>query len=94
MIVFSEAEPGVNDSGTESHGGRTIKRSPFQFCYTQINFCLPLIRFDMTFVTYHALKRGRGKPHRVAITHVAKKLIIVSYALAKQDVDFNVQKLH
>ena len=56
-------------------------------------FCLPLIRFDMTFATYYAKKRGEGKPHRVAITHVAKKLIRVIYALESQDIDFNAQEL-
>ena len=46
----------------------------------------------MTFATYYAKKRGEGKPHREAITHVAKKLIRVIYALERQDIDFNAQK--
>lgn len=46
----------------------------------------------MTFATYYAKKRGEGKPHRVAIAHVAKKLIRVIYALERQDIDFNAQK--
>ena len=47
----------------------------------------------MTFATYYAKKRGEGTPHRVAITRVAKKLIRVIYALERQDIDFNAQKL-
>lgn len=94
MLAFAGIEPGVNDSGTESHGGRMVKRGSSQLRYTLINCCLPLIRFDMTFATYYAKKRGEGKPHRVAITHVAKKLIRVIYALERQDTDFNAQKLH
>ncbi len=93
MLAFAGIEPGVNDSGTESHRGRMVKRGSSQLRYTLINCCLPLIRFDMTFAAYYAKKRGEGKPHRVAITHVAKKLIRVIYALERQDVDFNVQKL-
>ena len=58
-----------------------------------LNACLPLIRFDLTFATYYEKKRAEGKKHRVAITHVAKKLIRVIYALERQDVDFNAQKL-
>ena len=61
--------------------------------YFRVKWKLPLIRFDMTFATYYAKKRGEGKPHRVAITHVAKKLIRVIYALERQDIDFNAQKL-
>ena len=47
----------------------------------------------MTFATYYAKKRAEGKPHKVEITHVAKKLIRVIYALERQDTDFCVQKL-
>ncbi len=84
---------GINESGTESHGGKMVKRGSSELRYTLINCCLPLIRFDMTFATYYAKKRGEGKPHRVAITHVAKKLIRVIYALESQDIDFNAQEL-
>lgn len=94
MLAFAGIEPGINESGTESHGGRMVKRGSSQLRYTLINCCLPLIRFDMTFATYYAKKRGEGKPHRVAITHVAKKLIRVIYALERQDIDFNTKKLH
>ena len=93
MLAFAGIEPGINESGTESHGGRMVKRGSSQLRYTLLNCCLPLIRFDMTFATYYAKKRGEGKPHRVAITHVAKKLIRVIYALERQDIDFNAQKL-
>ena len=93
MLAFAGIEPGINESGTESHGGKMVKRGSSQLRYTLINCCLPLIRYDMTFAAYYAKKRGEGKPHRVAITHVAKKLIRVIYALERQDIDFNAQKL-
>ena len=94
MLAFAGIEPGINESGTESHGGRMVKRGSSQLRYTLLNCCLPLIRFDITFATYYAKKRAEDKPHRVAITHVAKKLIRVIYALERQDIDFNVQKFH
>lgn len=93
MLAFAGIEPGINESGTESHGGKMVKRGSSLLRYTLINCCLPLIRFDMTFATYYAKKRTEGKPHRVAITHVAKKLVRVIYALERQDVDYNIQKL-
>ena len=93
MLAFAGIEPGVNDSGTESHGGRMVKRGSSPLRYTLINCCLPLIRFNMTFAAYYAKKRSEGKPHRVAITHVAKKLIRVIYTLESNDIDFDPQKL-
>lgn len=93
MLAFAGIEPGINQSGTGSHGGKMVKHGSSQLRYTLINCCLPLIRFDMTFATYYAKKRAEGKPHRVAITHIAKKLVRVIYALERQGTDFNAQKL-
>lgn len=93
MLAFAGIELGINESGTESHGGRMVKHGSSQLRYVLINCCLPLIRFDMTFAAYYAKKRAEGKPHRVAITHVAKKLVRVIYALERQGTDFNAQKL-
>ncbi len=93
MLAFAGIEPGINESGTGSHSGRMVKHGSSQLRYVLINCCLPLIHFDMTFAAYYAKKRAEGKPHRVAITHVAKKLVRVIYALEKQGTDFNTQKL-
>lgn len=89
MLAIASIEPGINESRTESQGGRMVKRGSSSLWYVLINCCLPLIRFDMTFAAYFAKKRAEGKPHRVALTHVAKKLIRVIYALERQDTDYN-----
>ena len=93
MLAFAGIEPSVNESGTESHGGRIVKHGSSHLRYVLLNCCMPLIRFDMTFAAYYAKKRAEGKPHRVAITHVAKKLVRVIYALESQDMDFDNLKL-
>ena len=88
MLAFAGLEPGINESGTESHKGRMVKRGSSQLRYALMNCALPLIRFDMTFASYYAKKRSEGKPHRVAISHVTKKLIRVIFALERQNTDF------
>ena len=93
MLAFAGLEPGVNDSGTESHGGRMVKRGSSQLRYVLMNSALPLIRFDMTFAAYYAKKRAEGKPHRVALSHVTKKLVRVIFALERQNTDFVAQAL-
>ena len=93
MLAFAGLEPGVNDSGTESHGGKMVKRGSSQLRYVLMNCALPLIRFDMTFAAYYAKKRAEGKPHRVALSHVAKKLVRVIFALERQNADFVAQAL-
>ena len=93
MLAFAGIEPSVYESVTEAHNGRMVKHGSSQLRYVLINCCLPLIQFAVTFATYYAKKRSENKPHRVAITHVAKKLVRVIYALERQDIDFNAQKL-
>jgi transposase len=93
MLAFAGLEPGISESGTENHKGRMVKRGSSQLRYVLLNCALPLIRFDMTFAAYYAKKRSEGKPHRVAITHVAKKLVRVIFALERQNTDFTVQAL-
>ena len=93
MLAFAGLEPGIRESGTESHKGRMVKRGSSQLRFVLMNCILPLIRFDVTFASYYAKKRAEGKPHRVAISHVAKKLIRVIFALERQKIDYNAQVL-
>ena len=94
MLAFAGLEPGISESGTESHKGRMVKRGSSQLRYTLMNCALPLIRFDVTFATYYTKKRSEGKPHRVAISHVTKKLVRVIFALERQNTDFVATALH
>lgn len=93
MLAFAGLEPGISQSGTASHKGRMVKRGSSQLRYTLMNCALPLIRFDVTFAAYYAKKRSEGKSHRVAISHVAKKLVRVIFALERQNTDFSVTAL-
>lgn len=93
MLAFAGLEPGISESGTESHKGRMVKRGSSQLRFVLMNCILPLIRFDVIFASYYAKKRAEGKPHRVAISHVAKKLIRVIFALERQKIDYNAQVL-
>ena len=93
MLAFAGLEPGINDSGTESRKGRMVKRGSSQLRYVLMNCALPLIRFDMTFAAYYAKKRSEGKTHRVALSHVTKKLVRVIFALERQNTDFVAQAL-
>jgi transposase len=89
MLAFAGLEPGISESGTQEHRGRMVKRGSSQLRYALLNCCLPLIRFDLTFANYYAKKRAEGKPHRVAISHVAKKLVRVIFALERQGINFD-----
>ena len=93
MLSFAGLEPGYYQSGTFEHGGHMVKRGSSHLRFTLMNLCIPLIQYNMIFAEYYAKKRSEGKTHRVASSHVIKKLICIIYTLEKNDIDFDSSKL-
>ena len=50
---------------------------------------ITVINNEPTFAAYYAKKRAEGKEHRVALTHVAKKLLRVIYTLQTKELSYN-----
>ena len=93
MVSFAGLEPGYYQSGTMEFQGKMVKRGSSQLRCCLMNCTLPLIRFSPVFANYYHKKRQEGKPHRVALSHVAKKLIRIIYTLETKDMDFDESKL-
>lgn len=93
MLSFAGMEPGYYQSGISEHAGKMVKRGSSHLRFTLMNVCIPLIRFNPVFATYYYKKRNEGKPHRVALSHVAKKLIRVIYTLETQNIKYDSSKL-
>lgn len=93
MLSFAGLEPGYYQSGISAHGGHMVKRGSPHLRLALMNLCIPLIKYNMVFAEYYAKKRNEGKSHRVACSHVVKKLIRVIFTLEKNDIDFDASKL-
>lgn len=93
MLSFAGLEPGYYQSGISEHGGHMVKHGSSHLRFTLMNLCIPLIQYNMVFAEYYAKKRNEGKPHRVACTHVIKKLIRIIFTLEKYDMNFDASKL-
>ena len=89
MLSFAGLEPGYYQSGQTEHGGHMVKHGSSHLRYALFNACLSLITFDPVFAEYYAKKRAEGKPHRVALTHVAKKLLRVIYTLQTKNLSYD-----
>jgi hypothetical protein len=94
MLSFAGLEPGFYQSGTSEHSGRMVKRGSSHLRFTLMNVCVPLISHNVVFAEYYHKKRSEGKPHRVAMSHVAKKLVRVIYTLETRNILYDPQKLH
>ncbi len=89
MLSFAGLEPGYYQSGQTEYGGHMVKHGSSHLRYALMNACLPLITFEPVFAEYYAKKRAEGKPHRVALTHVAKKLLRVIYTLQTKNIAYD-----
>ena len=89
MLSFAGLEPGVIESGTMFSKGKMVKRGSGYLRYSLMNIALTVIRFNTTFYDYYYKKISEGKCHRVALSHVCKKLIRVIFILETKNIQFD-----
>lgn len=93
MLSFAGLEPGYFQSGTSEYAGKMVKRGSSLLRYTLINCCRAMRLYNEVFAAYYLKKIGEGKPHRVALSHMAKKLVRVIYTLETTGNTFDPSKL-
>lgn len=89
MLAFAGLDPSINQSGTLEYNGKMVKHGSGHLRYAIMNSAMSILRFSPDFYDYYLKKRSEGKCHRVALSHVCKKLIRIIYTLEKNDIDFN-----
>ena len=89
MLAFAGLEPSINQSGTLESNGKMVKHGSGHLRYVLMNTSLTLLKFNPIFYDFYLKKRSEGKPHRVALSHVCKKLVRLIYTLETKHVDFN-----
>lgn len=84
ILAYAGISPSTYQSGQlESAYSHMEKRGSRYLRYALINAAKYVCLWDPTFEAYLAKKRKEGKHYNVAITHAAKKLVRVIYALEK-----------
>lgn len=89
LLAFAGIEPSVSQSGTQSFNGHMVKRGSLHLRYVLMNVAIGVIKYNKVFSNYYYKKRNEGKCHRVALTHVVKKLLRVIFYLETKNVDFD-----
>lgn len=89
MLAFAGLEPSIIQSGTINNKGKMVKHGSSHLRYNIMNIALSVISYSPTFYDYYLKKRSEGKCHRVALSHICKKLIRVIYTLEKNNINFN-----
>ena len=89
MLAFAGLEPSIIESGTLESNGKMVKHGSGHLRYVLMNASLTLLKFNSTFYDFYYKKRSEGKCHRIALSHVCKKLVRLIYTLETKHVDFN-----
>ena len=89
MLAFAGLEPSIIESGTLQSNGKMVKHGSSHLRYNLMNTATIILKFSPTFYDYYLKKRSEGKCHRVALSHVCKKLIRVIYILEKNNINFD-----
>jgi len=93
MLSFAGLEPAYYQSGESEYTGHMVKRGSSNLRYALMTVCIPLIKHNIVFAAYYNKKRLEGKSHRVALSHVAKKLIRIIYTLETRNITFDPEKI-
>ena len=89
LLSFAGLEPSINQSGTILAYGKMVKRGSGYLRYSLMNIANVVIRYNPTFYDFYLKKRSEGKCHRVALSHICKKLLRVIYKLETQNIHFD-----
>ena len=92
MVAFAGLEPSISQSGTESHTGKMVKHGSGHLRYYLMNVAEYVFLHETIFTEYYYKKRAEGKCHRVALSHIAKKLIRIIYKLETENIKFDSSK--
>lgn len=89
ILAYAGLSPSTYQSGKlDGSHSRMEKRGSRYLRYALFNATKYVCHWDPTFAAYLAKKRAEGKHYNVAVSHAAKKLVRLIYALEKSGTAF------
>ncbi|MBU1141651.1 MAG: IS110 family transposase [Firmicutes bacterium] len=76
LIAYVGFDVSISQSGTSEHHGKIVKRGSPLLRKAIWTYALPSLRFIPTLNDYYHKKKSEGQHHKVALTHVCRKLIV------------------
>lgn len=94
LVAFFGLDPAFYQSGETEFTGRMVKRGSSLLRQLVMNCPQYSLMHNHKLYDFYLKKRDEGKPHRVALTHIAKKLMRIIYTLETKEIafDFNQMK--
>ena len=93
LLAFAGLEPSRNQSGITDFTGHMVKHGSSYLRQYLMNVSESRLIHNPILYDFYLKKRKEGKAHRVALSHIAKRLVRIIFCLEKNDVDFDMNKM-
>lgn len=90
MVAFAGLDCGRNQSGTQDFKGKMVKHGSGYLREALMNSAETVMMNCPSFYEYYHKKRSEGKAHRVALSHIARKLVRLIYKLETSNTRFDL----
>ena len=93
LLAFAGLDPSRCQSGESDYKGHMVKHGSSFLRQYLMNVAETSLIHNPKLYEYYLKKRNEGKPHRVALSHVAKRLVRIIFYLEKNNSDFDENKM-
>ncbi len=90
MLAYAGLDVGRSQSGTADYKGKMVKHGSSYLRQALMNVVETMMIHAPVFYDFYHKKRGEGKPHRVALSHLARKLVRLIYKLETSHTRFDL----
>jgi len=93
LLAFAGLDPSRCQSGESDYIGHMVKHGSSYLRQYLMNCAEMQLVHNPKMYEYYLKKRNEGKAHRVALSHVARRLVRIIFSLEKNDTDFDMNKM-
>lgn len=93
ILAFAGLEPSRHQSGDSEFKGHMVKHGSSFLRQALMNVSESSLLHNPYLYDFYKRKRAEGKVHRVALSHVAKKLVRIIYTIETNHMDFDFSKM-
>ena len=90
MLAYAGLDVGRSQSGTADYKGKMVKHGSSYLRQALMNVVETMMIHAPVFYDFYHKKRDEGKPHRVALSHLARKLVRLIYKLETSHTRFDL----
>ena len=93
LLAYAGLDPGISQSGTMYQTGKMVKHGSGYLRKTLMDVVMTNMIHIPQFNDYYSKKKSEGKCHRVALSHLVRKLLRVIYHLEIYNISFSYELL-